>query len=215
MRDYDPSQPLIAIHIPKTGGTSVRQLYEEWFGDGFLTHYKQGKTLPPKHDLSSAHWGKAPTVVYGHFNKIRTFGIEAYYPEVKQFTTILRDPFERAVSRYFHLKRESIQEVDLRDALLNQLPEWSMLCHFPQAVTMENYEHIIETYFIEVGIAEHMEISLQRIAAKLGKKYIPLSSKRLNASQRDCRVPYELAAEFAKNHPLDYAVYNYALSKYT
>jgi len=59
-----------------------------------------------------------------------------------------------------------------------------------------------------------MEISLQRIAAKLGRKYRPLSAKRLNASQRNCRAPYELAAEFAKNHPLDYAVYSYALSKY-
>lgn len=215
MREYDPNFPLIAIHVPKTGGTSIRQLYKEWFGDGFLTHYKKGGNLPQKHNLLARKAEMTPIVVYGHFNKLKQFGIEHYYPEVKQFVTILRDPFERAVSRYFHFKKLSKQQDDLKNTLLHQIPEWSMLCHFPQDITMDNYKNIIETHFIEIGVTEHMEESIQRISAKLNKQYDRLSARRLNVSKRDSRVPYELKEEFIEKHSLEYAVYNYALSKYT
>ena len=90
MRAYDPSLPLIAIHIPKTGGVSIQQIYKEWFGDGFLTHYKEkGGSLPERHDLPSIQSQLTPTVVYGHFNKLRKFGIEQYYPEVEQGKTFV------------------------------------------------------------------------------------------------------------------------------
>ena len=85
---------------------------------------------------------------------------------------------------------------------------------FPQNITIANYKNIIETYFIEIGVSEHMEESIQRISRKLNKKYDPLSVRRLNVSKRDSRIPYELKEEFIEKHPLEYAVYNYAMSKY-
>jgi len=46
-----------------------------------------------------------PLLVYGHFNRDHGFGVEQYYPEVNQFMTMLRDPFEAAISMYyFHRK---------------------------------------------------------------------------------------------------------------
>ncbi len=215
MREYDPNLPLIAIHIPKTGGSSVKQLYKKWFKTGFLPHYKRRGKLPRKHDLSCKHSNKTPVVVYGHFNKLRGFGIEDYYPEAKQFVTILRNPFERAVSRYFFLKKTSKRQDELRNVLLHQIPEWSMFCHFPRDITMDNYKEIIETHFIEIGVMEHMEESIQRISKKLNRQYQPKSVKRRNVSKRDSSVPYELEEEFIEKHPLEYAVYNYVSSKYT
>ncbi len=202
------------MHIPKTGGSSIKELYKEWFETGFLAHYRKDGTLPRKHNLTSKHSNKTPVVVYGHFNKLREFGIEHYYPEAKQFVTILRDPFERAVSRYFFFKKTSKQQDELRNVLLHQIPEWSMLCHFPRDITMDNYKKIIETYFIEIGVMEHMEESIQRISEKLNRQYEPRSVKRRNVSKRDSRIPYELKEEFIEKHPLEYAVYNYVFSKY-
>ncbi|MCP4128260.1 MAG: sulfotransferase family protein [Gammaproteobacteria bacterium] len=215
MREYDPDLPLIAMHIPKTGGSSIKELYKQWFKTGFLPHYKRRGKLPRKHNLSRKHSAETPVVVYGHFNKRREFGIEHYYPEAKQFVTILRNPFERAVSRYFFFKKMSEKQDELRDVLLHQIPEWSMCCHFPRDVTMDNYKKMIETQFIEIGVMEHMEESIQRIAKKLNRQYEPESLKRRNVSKRDSRVPYELEEEFIEKHPLEYAVYNYVCSKYT
>ena len=216
MRVYDPNLPLIAIHIPKTGGSSVQQLYKEWFGNGFLAHYKQADgSLPDKRNLSTLFGEHTSIVVYGHFNRLRKFGIEQYYPEVEQFVTIVRDPFERAVSRYFFLKAISQKaEKDLKDVIVSQIPEWSMLCHFPQDITMDNYKEVIENRFIEIGVLENMDESLRRIAAKLNKRYIPGSLNRLNVSIRDSQIPFELRERFIEQHPLEYAVYNYVLEKY-
>jgi len=217
MRVYDPNLPLIAIHIPKTGGTSVQQLYKRWFGNGFLAHYKKADgSLPDKRNLSTIFSEHTSIVVYGHFNKLRKFGIEQYYPEVEQFITIMRDPFERAVSRYFYLKAKSQEaEKDLTDVLMSQIPEWSMLCHFPQDITMDNYKDVIENRFIEIGVVANMDESLRRIAAKLNKRYDPGSLNRLNSSKKDSQIPLELREKFIEQHPLEYAVYNYVLEKYT
>ena len=35
MLEYDPSRPLFFLHIPKTGGSSLRDLVRGWFGPGF------------------------------------------------------------------------------------------------------------------------------------------------------------------------------------
>jgi hypothetical protein len=215
MRDYDPNQPLIAIHIPKTGGSSMKELYKDWFKTGFLTHYKKGGELPVKHNLSFKHSKETPVVVYGHFNKLRNFGIESYYPDVEQFIAILRDPFERAVSRYYYFKKQSRQQGELRDVLLHQIPEWSMFCHFPKEITMDNYKEIIETSFVEIGVLEHLEESIERISKKLNKHYEPKSVRCHNVAKRDSIVPYDLKDEFIEKHSLEYVVYNYVLSKYT
>ena len=100
MISYDPSQPLIVIHIPKAAGVSSQQFFRHWFGDGYLSHYfdeRQG-LLPPRHDLRGLHSEQRPVVLHGHFNRLRHFGVEDYYPEVQQFITILRDPFSQFAS---------------------------------------------------------------------------------------------------------------------
>jgi hypothetical protein len=87
MREYNPKEPLIAIHIPKTGGTGVRELFSEWFGSGLITHYKGKHGLPDRHDLCSMKNDNLPIALYGHFNQLRNFGITQYYPDVNQFIT--------------------------------------------------------------------------------------------------------------------------------
>ena len=222
MRNYDSNLPLIAIHIPKTAGVSFREVLMEWFGSKLLLHYYSEATgeMPPKYDLTSLHSKEGPVVVYGHFNRKRNFGVEHYYPEVKQFITILRDPFEMCVSGYFFMRERGVAWKDqsripkreLYDHILKS--EGYLENFFPRKVTLVNYKEIIETQFIEIGITEHMDESVKRIANKLNRKYTPGSLHQLNVTARDQRVPYELKDEFIERHPLDYAIYNHVLSSY-
>jgi len=222
MRTYDPNHPLIVIHIPKTAGMTTERFYKRWFKDGFLRHYyiPSEDKMPEKFDLFGMHSKEKPIVLHGHFNKLRNFGIADYYPKADQFITILRDPFEQMVSTYFFVKKVGINWKDksripkgeLRDFLFSRKP--NMLNHFPKDVTMYNYKDIIETFFIEIGITEHLEKSMKRIARKLNFDYYPeLLTKRLNATERDQYVPYELKEEFKEKNKQEYAVYNYALGK--
>jgi hypothetical protein len=223
MKEYDRSQPLIVIHIPKAAGTTTRQIFAKWFGEGLLLHcYDEANGRPPPQlDLHALHSTERPVVLHGHFNKQRGFGIEERYPRISQFITILRDPFERALSTYFYLRKFAAGWKDqsrmprsgVRDFLLRT--DMSMMDHFPRGITQHNYIDVIETMFIEVGVSEYLHESMRRIGEKLGMNYDPTMLGHLNATERDQSVSVELRNEFIDAHPLRYAIYNYALSKYT
>lgn len=222
MRKYNPKKPLIAIHIPKTGGSSVQKVYKEWFRENLYFHYNSPVSgLPKKLDLKKIYYENSSIAIYGHFNASRGFGIQKYYPEVEQFVTILRDPFEMHLSRYFYLKKTTDnfkKSPNIKDGcdietFFNGFPS-IMLEHFPRKVTLENYKDIIEDYFIEIGIMEMLDISLSRIAKKLGLSYnnsVPF----INKTERDSSmISDNIKVNFIKSHKLEYQVYNYILLKY-
>src|SRR5215207_10496370 len=100
-RPYNPEEPLVSIHVPKTAGMSVKACLEQWFGPKLFAHYpdEAASGAPIKHVLG------AGTCVHGHFNKHRGFGVLDYYPEIRQWITFLRDPFEQHVSLFFYLRK--------------------------------------------------------------------------------------------------------------
>ena len=73
---------------------------------------------------------------------------------------------------------------------------------------------MIETQFVEIGVTEHLDESMRRIATQLNQEYRSDMLPRLNTAERDQRVPQELKAAFIDRHPLEFAVYHYVLSKY-
>lgn len=210
------------IHIPKTAGISVKEIYKEWFGDNLLFHYLDGANnkLPKKHDIFEIHSIDNPVFVYGHFNRERNFGIEQYYPEVDQFITILREPFEIAVSGFFYVKKVNPnwrEQLNLPSGGLTEFIEQlnlGLFNYFPCDVTSENYQKVIEENFVEVGVTEFLDESMIRISAKLGEEYIPGSLERLNTANRDQDVTLEVKKRFIERHKLEYDVYQYVLNKY-
>jgi len=220
MKSYDPHSPLIFIHVPKTAGSSVREVFKGWFGSGLIPHYfNEATASPPGRDPRfDCHSFNAPVCVYGHFNRNRGFGVTDDYPDAMQFVTILRDPFEMAVSHYFYTLRASENWKDRsrvpKDNLANHLRNASpnMLNHFPCAVTYENVWEVIESYFVEVGVTERLAESLQLIASALGKtSSSPSQIPRVNATERDTgNIDLaELRIEYRERFPLEFAVYDH------
>ena len=174
--------------------------------------------MPVKHDLTALADPGRPLAIYGHFNRLRRFGVEHYYPEVTQFVTILRDPFELAVSNYFFIRKNGaswkdqarVPGADLRQ-FLRETPA-NILNHFPRTVTKDNYRDLIEEFFVEIGVMELLEMSLARIAAKLSKPFAPGLTPHLNATPRP-PYPADLKDEYAERNPLEFEVYHYVLSR--
>lgn len=222
--DYDRKQPLIVIHIPKAAGRSSQKFFQEWYGEGFLRHYFNEETgqMPKKHDLFGLHSVDKPIVLHGHFNKLRGFGVENYYPDVKQFITILRDPYELTISSYFFTRKSGSNwkdksriptEQEIEKYLINAKP--NMLNHFPKEITSHNYREIIDEYFIEIGITERLRDSMKWIAHKLGMLYNDSILGHHNATERDQEIPDHLKELYIENNQLEFEVYNYALEKFT
>src|SRR3954471_2189740 len=100
MKAYDKDKPLISIHVPKCGGTSVLAMLGKWFGTRLYPHYfdEELNRMPQRREF------KGGICIHGHFNRRRRTGVRDYYPEADQFITMLRDPFEMVVARYFYAK---------------------------------------------------------------------------------------------------------------
>ena len=224
MKTYNPNKPLIHIHVPKTGGVTVREIYKSWFGNGLFFHYFSvaDQMLPKKQDLDVLSADNKQACLFGHFNRARDFGIEHYYPEVDQFITIVRDPFERCVSGYFYSRRDrsdqkqqsNFPDVSLREHILSNRNKEGMIYYLPLGITMDNYKEVIESQFVEIGVLDYLDESMRRIANKLNFEYDVSSLVSLNTSNKDQPIPYDLRQWFYENNPLSYAIYKYALSKY-
>lgn len=225
MKQYNREKPLIAIHIPKTGGTSFRKVLEQWYGRNLYLHYYDAENaVKPKKIRLKKHFSnrfRESICIYGHFPMRRKgLGIKLYYPEIDQFITILRDPFEQAVSSYFHKKFTNVEQwkdksnFEVSD-LANYLStvENNSLNHFPFEIKSDNYKELIIKNFIHIGITEDMDTSVKLIAKKLGFEP-PKNIAFLNISNKTQKTPYDLKQAFVDKHQLEYAVYNFAKDYY-
>ena len=59
---------------------------------------------------------------------------------------------------------------------------------------------------------EDLQTSVEVLARRLG--FPPVVVERLNTSVHDEEVTAEMREEFVAQHPLEYAIYNYAVSHY-
>ena len=149
--------------------------------------------------------------------------MKQYYPEVNQFVTLMRDPFEMAVSAYFYLTTRpeywrnspiQVPQGTLEEFLLGKNGAKGILRYFPGKLTRFNYQNFLETHFIEVGVLEHLEESMRRIGEKLNKPFDPAMIEVLNPADRSQRVPYELRDAYREKCILPFLMYEYALSRY-
>jgi hypothetical protein len=230
MKAYNPRHPLISLHVPKCGGSSFRDVLGKWFGTNYYLHYIDEATnqLPPQRRLRRPKLRflyRQRLCIHGHFNRNRGLGVEDYYPNVNQFITILRDPFEVAVSRYFYAKRFGEkrvlagrnQPIAAKFASINDFLEAHMNVEFfaaymPRPVTIDNYEAIFEKYFVYVGIMEDYQTTIDVLARKLGQPTVQVPVK--NVSARDEEILPSLRDDYVANHPLEYAMYDYACRHY-
>jgi hypothetical protein len=84
------------LHIPKTGGTSLSKIIDQFYEENEILPYKTWNELLP-------HWPLDVSkikLIRGHFG----YGIHHIFGrENMRYFTILRDPVERTISQYHHM----------------------------------------------------------------------------------------------------------------
>jgi hypothetical protein len=229
MRIYDPAEPLIFTHMPKCGGSSFIRLLRDWFGAGYhkLNQDETQDVLLPRIATRDAEGNWLPDVqcIHGHFDNGRGYGLPYFYPEISQYFTILRDPFDIAVSMFFFCKMRSregkfwyrgrqeniLDKYPNLEYYLRESPYW-IYNHLPQDINLQNYRERLGSRFIYIGVQEDMETSVARLAAIIGKP--PVALPRFNESEYDEPVPGWLRDRFYYDYPLLRLVYEYALEHY-
>jgi len=179
MKTYDPSEPLIGLHIPKTGGSSLLAVLQGWFPEGRLVqHYRVANGLPERHALTGG------TCAYGHFNAMRGFGVRDYYPDVRQLFCFVREPFDRVLSMWCYANRRQASGDERRtladhpsfeawlkrmvDQEVAKTNERCMVAHV-LGVGSGVIDEVLENEFVFVGTMERFAESVDCLADILGK----------------------------------------------
>ncbi|MFH1176603.1 MAG: hypothetical protein V1750_04275 [Acidobacteriota bacterium] len=207
-RAFDPEQPLFSLHVPKCAGQSLRVILQERFGPNLLVHYfQQHEAPPPRHDATG------PVCIHGHFNHVRGWGIDQYYPGAEQLLTVLRHPLEQMVSNYFFWKARQ-RETPRGQRAYRTITEFfeqrrtaPMLPFLPACTNHENFKEVLSRRFIWIGLVENLEHSLPWLGHVLGRR--GPSIPHANASPRDEELPAEVAERFAANNALEYAIFHW------
>jgi hypothetical protein len=200
-------EKLIFLHIPKTAGTSLRQVIEkEYPGNACLYLYYPAPYQP---NVIKEIQANLPTAkaLFGHFS----FGIHQVLGIQGQYIAFLRHPIERVISLYNHHARhpqaayyEMIQRgLSLLDMLQNQItPETNnhitriiACCGLPGMLddtrVLEQALDNIEKHFCFVGLVERFAQSVTLLGKKLGWKSahaIPYLNVNTNIEKRFCVV---------------------------
>ncbi len=229
MKKYDPNKPIVYTHIPKCAGTSVVRLLRQWFGDVYhkLNQDETKDIILPRVETRDAdgNWLENVKCIHGHFNHGRGYGLPYFYPELDQYFTILRDPFDLTVSMYFFAKGRSMdgkfwyrgKPVDIRDqfptveSYVNSYPYW-LFSHLPQDMTLDNCTEKLRQRFVYIGVFEDLQISIDNLAKILEKPEWKLP--HMNVSMYDEPVPEYLREKFYLDYPLLKRVYDFALANY-
>jgi hypothetical protein len=157
LRAYSSNTGLVFIHIAKCAGTTVNAVLKKWFRDKFFRHSFRKDGFPSN---TSIEFGPG-VCVSGHFNKKKGKGTREHYPGTDQFLTFLRDPFDIALSKYFHWKRKR-REILIKAGTLKEGSEndyhdiedyfsrgqKSFILNFmPGEMTTDNYKEQLQKYF--------------------------------------------------------------------
>ena len=176
---------IIYIHIPKTGGTSVLDLFKNNFQEDEICEvkrniFKKNPTLSPA-DLILHSITPATKILHGHFTYNELAPILHWHPGVK-IITFLRDPVERVISNYHYFKTRLLNgkvpefqqnriEETLTEYVRRPLAQ-NRMCHFLNGTTIENL------YF--VGLLEFFESDLHKLFDSLNLKINSIPKININ-----------------------------------
>ncbi len=171
---------IISVHIPRTAGSSFRELLQERFGDRLAYHYY--------HFLDAAMQpvdepGPGAECLHGHFPATLHL---SRYPNAALITWVRR-PLDRIISEYKFLK----QSPDEGNALSRLIQDGATLVEFAEHVGNRNrmcayLDGQPLSRFAFVGISEQFDLELDRLERCTGlrlRKY-----HAVNQSWRSTRV---------------------------
>jgi hypothetical protein len=165
----------VAVHLPKTAGTSLRLALEAAYGAGMATDYadhplQHGRGARRGHALAqSLRWAgrRLPhRCVYGHFLPVKYALARDTF-----FSIWLRDPVQRVVSRYHHYLRACAagETVHARWGLVPglSLEDFVRLPHYQDTLSEYLWAFPIRR-FAFVGRVEQWDRDAPRLFAGLG-----------------------------------------------
>lgn len=213
---------VIFIHLPKTAGTTIRNIIEKNYRTGEVSFFYSGYQdaarrlkMLSKPQLKSLKW------IHGHFD----FGLHEVIQRPAAYITMLRHPVDRVLSFYYFLRRNSRHPLHYKVKLMS-LKEFvitqnngiqNQVCNFQTYLlsgngspNLERAKKHIEEHFMLVGLTERFEESIFIMKKQLGWEVNHYTN--LNVTQgRPKRetISQEIRKLIEKKNEIDLELYEY------
>lgn len=206
---------LISLHIPKTAGTSFRNILKSVYGSGHVARLdiRRNVELNGK-KFSGSKIKSGIRVLHGHFsyNKL-TENLE-----IKDGTPVitwLREPAERVISNYYYLDKILREELNEEKKDLNILAKMEKTL-LEYAATEANRNRmskflkgISPEEFFFIGLTSHYEEDLTHLAKMLEWENYSLLKQNITGKKPD--IDADIIEKIKALNRDDYEIYNKAL----
>ena len=207
---------LVSIHIPKTAGTSFRNVLKSAYGRKRVVRFdiRRKKIEMEKKRFKGSKLPSNVRVIHGHFrykDLIELVEIDASIPVI----TWMRNPVDRVISNYFYLSGVLASELNEEKKGLNILAKMqrSLIEYARNEISRNRMYKFLDGMppekFHFIGIQEHYKEDLTDMMKHLGiKKYHDF---HVNVTDKKREVSEEALKEIKALNSLDVALYEEAL----
>ncbi|MCS7039613.1 MAG: sulfotransferase family 2 domain-containing protein [Caldilineales bacterium] len=224
----------IFIHIPKTAGMTIRAIFHRQYRNDEIYrirwNFDRNNPFDEFLSLPTKKRNKIK-IIYGHI----PFGLHKYIQIPVSYFTLLRDPIERTISHYYHIRKrpnhfyhrmaldmdigEFIVKSRFREFDNGQVRQLTGAGHLPFGACSEELlaQAIanLENHFCAVGLQERFDESVVLLRRTLGWKKPPLYRRR-NVNRlrpRGETLPTEALAVITAYNELDRQLYAWAATR--
>ncbi|WP_164716638.1 sulfotransferase family 2 domain-containing protein [Paenibacillus whitsoniae] len=223
---------LIHLHVPKTGGTTMRSLVRRQFDRSKIKeiypHFGMADSINQIHDMTPEE-KTAINCLQGHF----VYGVHVYFQRPVQYIAMLRDPVEHIISTYYYIKGDPnhpyYQELTTNNITLDNFHEWrsqyftelnnSQTRYMAGVASRELLPEDLEAakknvreQFALVGLTERFDESVFLLNKTLAWNIVTYRSQNVTAVRpKQKELPHDLIQRIRENNKLDVELYNFTV----
>jgi len=222
------ADPIVFIHIPKTGGMTMHAMIRDIYKPYELHKINPAMESIEKYQSLSMDRKDKLKVIYGHMD----YWIHELLPANSRYVTLMRNPVERVISHYHYVRRtanDPLQELAMRSSLddwvaqcnLNEMDngQTRRLSGSPDSVRfgecsaemLEWARHNVQQNFALVGITERFDETYGLMSKMFDwpiKSYLPKNVAQQRSSIKE--IPVRTIRLIEKFNTLDMELYEYA-----
>jgi len=206
---------LVSLHIPKTAGTSFRNILKAVYGEEQVVRFDINRFVAIENEeFTEKRLPSHIRVIHGHFPYNKLMELVAI-PQGVPVITWLRDPVERVISNYYYLSKILREELNEEEKDLNILAKMQKTlleyaCAAPNQNRMSSFLQgsSLEDFFF-IGFTDHYADDLKDLAQMLGWEDYPVLEHNITGEKPD--VDEETLNKIKELNSKDIEIYNSAL----
>ncbi|WP_332694854.1 sulfotransferase family 2 domain-containing protein [Halalkalibacter lacteus] len=210
-------QMLIHLHMPKTGGTTLKKIINKNYNTNKIHDvYVDRPQLPITLEKLT---NKQVHCIQGHF----PFGIHEYFNRKATYITMLRDPIDRIISEYYFIrsipwhnlhkkvKEMSLEEYQNSPTKCNLQTQFILGEKFRKELSnkdLQTAKKILIEHFSVVGITEMFDESIFLMKEILGWQNIFYKKANVTKNRLTKKeIPPKVIQQISKNNEFDLQLY--------